>query len=1345
MRKTRRQLTAVVLGAALLVSSAVGGANVASLAADGEQSPEDSTQLVMLNETEAESSQAETDQAGEETETTEAELETESSQEETLQETETETTEADTDNPDTSDEAENLKQWKFDFNITGSATAEGWTGITVNGKGESGAQGYQYTPEQGYGIATEEEVAGRSEGVGNNDAYSYPEEMYTDFALLSGKEFWVDLPNGVYDVEVIVGSTNSNKTGVAIEGVDYGDFNPGKTEYGVKVIPGVEITDGQMNLAFDGDGRVNGIVITDVTPFEAKFDFNIPGSATAEGWTGITVNKKGGSSESDYYYTEEKGYGIVTEDRVEGRTESVGNNEEYSFPEEVYTDFALLGGKEFAVDLENGVYAVQFVIGSTNSNKTSVVIEDAYSGELNPGKSQYGVLSITGVVVSDGQMNMTFGGDGRVNGIVITTVSAPSNLEASVDVAGRSVGLTWSAANGAASYNVYRTDINSSITTQIANVTECAYTDNTVELLGQYTYFVKAVSSSGIESEATNEVSVEIRDSSVALPEAPSNLQVTEVTEDSTTLQWDAVDGALEYEVYWSDRNRTDLEGTDGFALISATTDTKYTYEISTHITRYFKVVAINAGGKSEASESVEAAAGKTITPQAEYLDRGLIAVATSGGVYVGWRITGDEYAKGASYELYRDGDLIATIGSGENSNYVDASGTMDSVYTVKAVIDGVTYQACDPVYVWGDQYLQVDLKKPEPYYDEHLTETYEYSPNDTNVADADGDGEYELFVKWDALSQDNSKSGFTAPVYIDCYKLDGTLLWRVNLGINIRAGAHYTQFQVFDFDGDGKAEMICKTADGTVDGAGNVIGDADADWRNGSGYILDGPEYLTLFDGETGEALDTIDYDPPRGNVNSWGDAYGNRVDRFLAGVAYLDGEHPSAIFARGYYTRAVVCAYDVVDDKLVQRWKIDSNDAGNEDLYGQGAHSLTTADVDNDGCQEVVYGSATIDHDGTLMYSLGAAGAGYGGHGDAQRVSDFNLKNPGQEIFMVHESHPWNAGIEMHDGATGEYVFAFPTNADTGRGASGDIDPRYEGAESWAIGMNDWDTREGKMITQDGEVIGNTIPAANFMIWWDGDLGREILDHEFVDNGTDYYPVSVHIAKWDWENEQQVNILEPEGLYSNNGTKGNPCFQADIFGDWREEAAWRTTDGNAIRIYTTVDPASYRLYTLMHDTQYRTQVACEATGYNQPPTTSFYIGFDTDLMNVPVPTLDIININDPVEPEDPTGPSETDPTDPTDPSETDPTEPTSPSETDPTEPTSPSETDPTDPTSPSETDPTDPTSPSESVDETNPDGGSADTGDTSMPIWILIAVMVVAVIGGGSVLIFRKKENRN
>lgn len=1122
-------------------------------------------------------------------------------------------------------------QWMFDFNIIGSATAEGWTGITVNGKNQSSAAGYQYTPEQGYGIVAAGNVQGRKEAVGNNEEFNIPGDVYGDFALLGGSEFVVDLADGLYEVSVIVGSTNSNKTSVVIEDAYEAEINPGKVKYGMYTFAEVAVTDGQLNFSFGGDGRVNGIIITDVTPVEMNFDFNIEGSSTAEGWTGITVNKKDGSkySDADYGYTAERGYGLAAAGRVQGRKEGVGANENYAYvPEAVYNDFALLNGCEFKVDIPNGIYGVQVIVGSTNSNTTNVTVEDIYTGSLNPGKKQFGVLSITGIAVTDGQMNFAFSGDGRVNGIVITSMSSPSELSGTADFKEIGVDLSWAGATGCVSYNIYRRNEAAKVTEKIANVTGTSYKDTTVEILNKYTYWVKGVNSRGLESAASNEAAVDMSDPSVAVPQAPTGLTVTEVTMSTTSLSWEAVESALYYEVYWSDRNRTDLEGTEGYALIDKTNDTTFKYELPTHIKRYFKVVAVNQGGKSVPSDSAEAGIKKVFNAQAEYLDRGLVAVLTSDGVYVGWRLTGDEYAAQASYELYRDGELIAVIGSEENTNYLDAQGTPDSEYSVVAVINGKKSDACEPAQVLADQYLEVPLQKPESYYDDRLTTTYEYSINDTNLGDVDGDGEYEMIVKWDGISRDSSKPDVTSPVYLDCYKLDGTLLWRINLGINIRAGAHYTQHLVYDFDGDGKAEMICKTADGSFDAKGNPIDGTmeTVDYRNSSGYVLSGPEYLTLFDGETGEALDTIDYYPATGNVNDWGDNYGNRASRFLSGVAYLDGEHPSAIIARGYYTRAVVVTYDVVDHKLVQRWICDSNEEGNADLYGQGAHSLTVSDVDNDGCQEIVYGSATIDDNGKLLYSLSQKGPGNGGHGDAERVSDFNLRSPGQEIFMVHEDKPMDAGIEMHTGDKGDYIYTVATTWDVGRGAAGDIDPRYEGAESWAVGTKDWYAETGYLMDQSGNFITNNIPAANFTIFWDGDLGREILDHTFIDDGVLYEPVSVNISKWDWINEVSVPLLETDEVYSINGTKGNPCFQADIFGDWREEAAWRTTDNNAIRIYTTVDKADYRLYTLMHDTQYRAQVACESSAYNQPPCTSFYIGFDEALMNVPVPALNIV-----------------------------------------------------------------------------------------------------------------------
>jgi rhamnogalacturonan endolyase len=248
--------------------------------------------------------------------------------------------------------------------------------------------------------------------------------------------------------------------------------------------------------------------------------------------------------------------------------------------------------------------------------------------------------------------------------------------------------------------------------------------------------------------------------------------------------------------------------------------------------------------------------------------------------------------------------------------------------------------------------YLSLPLQTPEGY-----------SLNDASAGDLDGDGAYEIVLHQVGRGRDNSQAGVTTEPILQGYKLDGTLLWSIRLGRNIREGAHYTQFLVYDFDGDGRAEVACKTADGTVDGQGKILGDAAADHRNELGYVLAGPERLTVFDGRTGAALATADYVPPRGTVADWGDDYGNRVDRFLACVVHLDGKRPSLVFCRGYYTRTVLVAWDWRDGKLTRRWTFDSDDGtpGNRAYRGQGNHQLNVGDVDGAGARSSSGGQPT------------------------------------------------------------------------------------------------------------------------------------------------------------------------------------------------------------------------------------------------------------------------------------------------------------------------------------------------------------------------------------------------
>lgn len=571
-----------------------------------------------------------------------------------------------------------------------------------------------------------------------------------------------------------------------------------------------------------------------------------------------------------------------------------------------------------------------------------------------------------------------------------------------------------------------------------------------------------------------------------------------------------------------------------------------------------------------------------------EWLNRGVVAVKVNNGVFVSWRLLGTD-PKDVSFNLYRNGTLVNGTPLTDVTNYVDTAGTNTSTYQVKAIVNGREQDAEAPTSVWAQQYLAVNLNRPGN----------DYSANDASVGDLDGDGEYEIILKWDpSNAKDSAFSGRTSNVFLDAYKLNGKHMWRIDLGRNIRAGAHYTQFMVYDFDGDGKAEVAVQTADGTRDGGGTVIGNANADHRNGDGYILAGPEFLTVFNGETGRILQTVDYPNPRGTVSSWGDNYGNRVGRFLAGVAYLDGKRPSMIFARGYYAKTMISALDWRDGKLTKRWTFTADGSQNQSYRGQGAHSLSIADVDGDGKDEIIYGAATIDDDGRGMYSTGLC------HGDALHVTDIIPSRPGLEVFMVHEDPGcYNGrGLEVHDARTGQVLYyGSGEGDDVGRGVAGDIDPRHPGMEVWAS--------RNRMMTSTGQELPSKPSLMNFMIWWDGDLLRELL------NGTT-------IAKWNYQNGTSSNLLNPSGVASNNSTKSTPSLSGDLFGDWREEVIWRTTDSSQLRIYTTTIPSQHRFYTLMHNPQYRVAIAWQNTAYNQPPHPSFFLG---EGMN-PQPVPDII-----------------------------------------------------------------------------------------------------------------------
>ena len=597
---------------------------------------------------------------------------------------------------------------------------------------------------------------------------------------------------------------------------------------------------------------------------------------------------------------------------------------------------------------------------------------------------------------------------------------------------------------------------------------------------------------------------------------------------------------------------------------------------------------------------------------QMEALNRGVVAVQVKTGVYVGWRMFGTEYdpqnSQSVFYNVYRDGVKIASVV--DSTNYLDTGGNGNSTYSVRAVIAGAEQEDSGSAGVWATNYFRVPISPPPAGVTpnapkcETPAEGYSYDANDGSVGDLNGDHDYEIVLKWEPTNdKDNSQSGCTGNVFVDAYQLDGTQLWRIDLGVNIRAGQHYTQVLVYDFDGDGKAEVVMKTAPGTKDSTGKPLhtgpaatDDQTKDYRSidnavgMTGYILTGPEYLTVFDGATGVELATVNFEPARGDPLSWGDTFGARVDLFLNSAGFLSdlgqgklaSGRPSIVVSRGYYERAGITAWNWRDGQLTKIWQADSSDASGNytDLTGQGADSMAMAMHPNGLSQQLIFGAATIDSDGTLSCTTGY------GHGTALHVGDLVPDRPGLEVFMPHDSG--TAIFDVRDSETCEVISQGLTlpNTPTKRGVADDVSPLWPGAEAWTSNSG------GVASATSGQIVDNAFPPTNFLIYWDADESRELED------GT-------AITKYDGTLLQSCPLCA-----SNNSTKATPVLTADLFGDWREDIIWREADNKALWIYTTTDVTTRRLYTLMHDPQYRMQVTSEQTGYNQPPHPSFHIG---------------------------------------------------------------------------------------------------------------------------------------
>ncbi|HSC85750.1 MAG TPA: rhamnogalacturonan lyase, partial [Polyangiaceae bacterium] len=547
-------------------------------------------------------------------------------------------------------------------------------------------------------------------------------------------------------------------------------------------------------------------------------------------------------------------------------------------------------------------------------------------------------------------------------------------------------------------------------------------------------------------------------------------------------------------------------------------------------------------------------------------------------GNFVSFRLFGYE-DQATGFNIYRDGTLLNTEPLVGSTNWLDEGGTGASSYTVAR--SDRPNDVSPAAKVWQNGYLEIPTPVPP------AGNGYTYTSGDGSAADLDGDGRYDLVIKWDpSNARDNSQDGVTGNTFLDGYTFDGAQLYRIDLGRNIRAGAHYSPFLVYDLDGDGRAEILVKTAPGTRDGTGAYLSkgpaaadDDAADYRNSDGYILTGPEYLTLFDGQTGAEIDTKAFEVARGNVGGWGDTYGNRVDRFVGSIAFVDDTgRPSAIMGRGMYTRTTFSAWNYRDGELTRAWVADH--ANNTPFGGRGAHSLTIGNVDDDPNQEIVNGGATFDHDGSGICSVP-----FYGHGDAIHLTDLIPSRPGLELFQPYEAQGVPA-FSMRDARTCEVLWKGPNSPEEGpgRGVAADVDPTSPGAEAW---VNSSQLMRG----EGGQEYADRPDSSNFLIWWDGDLSRELLNGNAV-------------RQYDSEG----GILTANGCSANNGSKSVPTLSADIIGDWREEVIFRC--GDKLRVYTTNELTETRIYTLMHDPQYRAAISWQNGGYNQPPHPSFHIG---------------------------------------------------------------------------------------------------------------------------------------
>lgn len=612
-----------------------------------------------------------------------------------------------------------------------------------------------------------------------------------------------------------------------------------------------------------------------------------------------------------------------------------------------------------------------------------------------------------------------------------------------------------------------------------------------------------------------------------------------------------------------------------------------------------------------------------------EYLDRGLSAVPSKDGVLVSWRFLGTD-SDAVTYDVYRGGEKLNTAPV-SGTNLLDRGGKPGDSYRIVSS-DGEEAA----VKAWDKEYFEFALQKHD---------TGDYIVDDGAVGDLDGDGKYEYIIR--RIPSDMKVDTRTSYPIFEAYDDDGTYMWTIDVGPN-EINEHDLNCLVWDFNGDGKAEVMLRSFEGTTDGKGGVITGSNGEVKDYTKvtdnlaifkdrqYIVKTPEYISMYEGATGAELARTDMKPAQEPLSSWSYRYTDtgrltkRASHHNFGLAFLDGKTPSLVEVRGAWDNVKAAAYHIEDNKFVLDWEADTpNKEDINSIYGAVNHNLAVADVDFDGMDEILSGPMAIDHDGSTLYAVKAAGADNVdvklGHGDAFDVAKMDPDFDGYYVWACHETPNLPTNIELHDARTGQVIFGYGKTKDCGRSRAADIDPNYKGYEVWGATATVPMNYNGTKIADDynkfytrlpdgsfqqnekGDAMQSTLPM-NFRIHWDGDLLSEFLD------GT-------RISEYNYTAKCIDVIMDAEGCSSNNGTKAVPVAAADLFGDWRDEVVWKTADNNAIRVYSTPYETEYKIPTPMHDYFYRASIAMQNNHYNQPANYSYYFGAET--VTVPKPGI--------------------------------------------------------------------------------------------------------------------------